>query len=289
MYRTRLCIGALPETGIPVPEQLHMIKEIGFDGFFTHWDGNNSQYRKIADELGLFYHSIHGPLRCDGDADIASLWRDKENAPRMLRCLIQCLDTCAENRVPIMVSHVFLGYGKTAGPTEYGLNNFKILLDAARKRNVKIAFENSEGEEYLAAVLERFSDDPYAGFCWDTGHELCYSLGSDFASMFGNKMIATHLNDNLGIADYDGTFVPTNDLHLLPFDGAIDWFDAARRLVRCGYDGMLTLEVKKKYHSARHQHDRYERLTPLEFFAEAYARACRIGVYKQNAERSADL
>lgn len=40
---------------------------------------------------------------------------------------------------------------------------------------------------------------------------------------YGDRLIATHLNDNLGVSDFDGKVTWTDDLHLLPFDGIIDW------------------------------------------------------------------
>lgn len=34
-----------------------------------------------------------------------------------------------------------------------------------------------------------------------------------------DRLIATHLNDNYGVSDYGGVITPTDDHHLLPFDG----------------------------------------------------------------------
>ena len=61
----------------------------------------------------------------------------------------------------------------------------------------------------------------------------------------------------------------------MPFDGAIDWADIARRLNRHGYGGILTFEVKRT-DTGRHENDAYRRMSTEEFFAEVYKRACRF-------------
>ena len=42
-------------------------------------------------------------------------------------------------------------------------------------------------------------------------------------ALYGEKLICTHLNDNLGIKDFEGKTTWHDDLHLLPFDGIADW------------------------------------------------------------------
>lgn len=142
-----------------------------------------------------------------------------------------------------MVSHVMIGFDKHT-PTETGLGNFERIVSEADKLGVKIAFENTEGEEYLAAVMEHFKDCDTVGFCLDTGHEICYNPGSDMLSLYGDRLIHTHINDNLGVCGDEITYL--DDLHLLPFDGVCDFDGVAGRLVRCGYDGTLTFELKQK-------------------------------------------
>ena len=83
----------------------------------------------------------------------------------------------------------------------------------AKERGVKVAFENTEGEEYLEALMDNFKDDDTVGFCWDTGHEMCYNHSQDMLAKYGDRLIATHINDNLGISDYDGKITWLDDLH----------------------------------------------------------------------------
>ena len=105
---------------------------------------------------------------------------------------------------------------------------------------MKIAFENTEGEEYLTALMNAFKNDPSVGFCWDTGHEMCYNHSKDMLSLYGDKLICTHLNDNLGIRNYEGKITYLDDLHLLPFDGIADWDNLAARLKAHNYHDTLT-------------------------------------------------
>jgi 2-dehydro-3-deoxygluconokinase len=93
----------------------------------------------------------------------------------------------------------------------------------ADRLGISIAFENLEGPEFLAALLRRYGDCGHVGYCWDSGHELCYAPGWDFLSHYGDRLLMTHLNDNLGISDPQGEINWLDDLHLLPYDGMIDW------------------------------------------------------------------
>ena len=124
-----------------------------------------------------------------------------------------------------------------------------------------------------------------AGFCWDTGHEMCYNYSMDMPGRYPGKLLATHINDNLGIRDFGGAITWHDDLHLLPFDGAGDWDGIARRLA--DFDGPLTFELTTHSKPDRHESDKYGRLSPEEYLAEAYARACRLAamVKRARAER----
>ena len=53
------------------------------------------------------------------------------------------------------------------------------LLERAKELGVNIAFENTEGEPFLEAVMSAFKDYENVGFCLDTGHEMCYNDGKD--------------------------------------------------------------------------------------------------------------
>ncbi|MBQ7638987.1 MAG: TIM barrel protein [Clostridia bacterium] len=190
--------------------------------------------------------------------------------------MIKCIHACAENNVPIMVSHAFIGFDVPPIPVEKGLQRYYELITEARKYGVTIAFENTEGEEYLDALLKNFGDLENVGFCWDSGHEMCYNRGADLLKKYGKLLVCTHINDNLGIKDTGGKTTWRDDLHLLPFDGIIDWEYNARRLVRENYVGTLTFELKIASKPGRHENDIYALMSPESYLAEIYKRACRF-------------
>ena len=139
---------------------------------------------------------------------------------------------------------------------------------------MKIAFENTEGEEYLAAIMNRFADCESLGFCWDTGHELCYNRAKDMMAFYGDKLVSTHLNDNFGVTGEEITWL--DDSHVLPFDGVADWNGIADRLLKVGFTNPLTFELTRQNKPERHTHDGYAKWSVEEFFENAHERAVRF-------------
>ena len=86
----------------------------------------------------------------------------------------------------------------------------------------------------------------------------------------------THLNDNLGVSRYDGKIFWTDDLHLLPYDGIADWDDNVERLKRAKRLSILNFELNIESKPDRHENDAYEQMSRVQYYTEAYKRACRI-------------
>jgi len=275
MYKTRLCMGLSPAYGISYEEQIRMLSEIGFDGFFSGWsrDMDIATLRRTADEVGMVYQSIHAPF-----VGVHKLWHVNNETESMVANLIDCVRDCAKYDVPIMVVHAFIGF-ELHSPTPDGIANFERVVAEAARCGVRIAFENTEGEEYLAALMEHFRGNTSVGFCWDTGHEMCYNH-KDMLSLYGDRLICTHINDNLGTKDFNGKITSRDDLHLLPFDGIGDWRDITARMNAHGYDDFLTFELKVANQKGRHENDVYARMDIYDYFVEAYKRACRVAVMK---------
>ena len=179
--------------------------------------------------------------------------------------------------------HAFTGFDACSyNPNEKGLENFGKVICEAEKLSVKVAFENTESEEYLVAVMKRFKGSPAVGFCWDTGHEMCYSYSKNLLSIYGDKLIATHINDNPGIRDFDGNITWIDDLHLLPFDGIADWRSIADRLDKCDYNGILTFELNRCSRPGRHENDFYNEMSVEKYLTLAFSRACRVAALRNN-------
>lgn len=274
MYKHLLGMNLSESFGKPIEEQIKMLAETGFEAFFTHFEKGYpiEKWAGLGKEYGLIYQSLHAPF-----GGVADLWHgDNEKMKKAMDDIISCIHSASENEIGLIVSHCYIGFDGKTLITEKGLENYGKIIDEAEKCGVNIAFENTEGEEYLRELLRVYGDRNNVGFCLDTGHEMCYNYGKDLLSEWGDKLIATHINDNLGIKDYNGKIFWHDDLHLLPFDGIKDWDDFGERLRKCGYKGILTFELNKLSKPHRHENDKYEKMTLQEYFTESYIRACRV-------------
>ena len=278
MYRTKLCLGIEVAAELSYEDRVALFKKIGFDAFFAEWkkDFDFEGLKAIADKEGMIIQSIHAPFH-----KMASMWEKDEKTEEALKELLDCVDACGKLGTDIMIVHAIIGFDKHT-PNAFGIENYRKVVDYAREKKVRIAFENTEGEEYLAALMDAFKDYENVGFCWDTGHEMCYNHSKDMTALYGDKLIAMHLNDNLGIWDYEGKIKGWDDLHLLPFDGIADWNDIVDRLNRCGFDGILTFEMNRVSKPGRRENDAYAKMDLDEYLTHVYMRACRVAQLKFN-------
>lgn len=272
MWKHKLCMATSTALDMERTEQVRLFHKLGFDGFFVVWseDTDLLEFRELAQELGMLFQSVHAPF-----GKINHMWEPTELTEFALHQQLECLRASAAAGVDLVVCHAFIGFTKH-DPTQFGIDNFRILVDEAEKLGIRIAFENTEGEEYLFALMEAFADRPHVGFCWDTGHELCYNHSQDLLVKLGSRLLCTHLNDNLGIRDWEGNTTFHDDLHLLPFDGIADWQGIARRMNREGYDKELTFELKYATTLNGCDHKIYGHMSLEEYFTHAYIRACRV-------------
>ena len=257
---------------VPAAERLEYIASAGFDATFCGWDPDKglSDTARLIRKSGLILQSVHAPFNT-----VDRMWKRGTAGDEVLNMLCRCLDDCAEYGAPVMVSHVWIGFGRQR-PTKIGVERFARLLDHAAACGVRVAFENTEGEKYLELIRNELFSHSAAGFCIDTGHEMCYNHSEDMISKYGadGKLIATHINDNLGITGNSITWL--DDAHLLPFDGVGDWQGVADRLSAVGYEGILMSELTVKSKPDRHTHDIYADLDCEGFVRLAYERMSRL-------------
>ena len=264
----KIGINVIPGLGVPELCCMDIIKEAGFDSFFNEWsDGKDvGAFAKRAKELDLIYQSVHAPF-----GGIDCMWKEGERGNDFADMLCRCADDCEKFGIPIMIVHPFIGFFEHE-PNDLGVSRFLKVVDHAEKRGIVIAFENVEGEEYLEAIMKATSS-PSAKFCLDTGHEVCYNRSRDRLALYGDRLAATHFNDNLGIRTTDGSITPADDLHLVPFDGVVDWQNVMDRIKAHDYNGIITFELKVK---GGEEHKNYQNLTPAEYYKLAYERAVRV-------------
>lgn len=249
--------------GMSVCDHIDMIADVGFRGVFTGWSHEEMAKRtERAAKRGLFFQSIHAPYE-----GVDAVWREGEEGRAFIDTLSACLLDCANYSIPIMVLHPYIGFGRKYEANEIGLDNFARLVDLAVKHGVKLAFENVEGEEYLSALMHRFKNVPEVGFCFDSGHELCYNRGKDMLSLYGDRLFHTHLNDNVGVTGE--SIYWTDDLHLVPTDGKADWQSIAQRIAKTPYRDLLMCELTLVNKPNKHTHDAYIAMKIEDFYAYA--------------------
>lgn len=274
MINQKLCLGINENFDISEEQQISLFKQTGFEKYFIdiYSKERTLQIAKYAKNEGVEAEFVHGPFH-----GIRDLWKPGEEGERFTDYFISMIETTAQINCPIIISHVFQGFYTGEKPTDLGIERIYKILKVSKNLGVKVAFENTEGEEFLNYVFKNFSVNDNAYFCFDSGHEICYNKGKDMLSLYGDRLIALHLNDNLGVRSYDGTITWHDDLHLLPFDGIVDWNNVIKRLHDLNYNGTLTLELDRHNKPNRHNSDKYLKMSIEEYVAEAYQRACKLG------------
>ena len=236
------------------------LKDLGFDCFFVNAiQAGISKYKDISDSIGIDFEFIHAPFK-----GINAMWEEGDGYLTLFNQIKLTIDSASSQGVPTIILHLSSGW-ETPAMNELGFKRYDQLVTYAAQRNVNVAFENLRNVENVLAIKERYKDRKNVGFCYDAGHEHCYTQGVDWISVFGDKLLCTHIHDNFG---YDRSCDP--DVHLLPFDGNIDYSDMIRRLDAIGYKGSLMLEVFNK------SKPEYKEWTEDEFMAVCLERIKRI-------------
>ena len=245
----------------PETQTLNLIKEIGFNCFFTSLFHENEveELKNKADKLGLKLTYIHAPFK-----GVNTLWEEGADYEFIYNNLITTIDSASKNAVPTIVMHVSSTW-RPPKISQIGLNRFDALVNYAVKKGVNIAFENLRLKEYLDVVMSRYKSLKNVGFCYDFGHESCFDGCKNlYLPEYGERLIATHIHDNHGRTVIDDTI--KDDKHYLPLDGDIDYKTIFTTLKTIGYKGPLTLEV------TTNTHPNYKKLRAKEFLTLALSR-----------------
>ncbi|MBR5515628.1 MAG: sugar phosphate isomerase/epimerase [Clostridia bacterium] len=274
MQKTKLGISLKNSYPLPVKEVIKIIAQSGFDAL-SPVNKNGTDITEVvntAKEYGIILQSLHTPSSRSVD-----MWKgDKECNALGMAQMTESLELCHKYEIPIMVAHIWQGYEPVDIPKEAGIENHGRLIEKAKEYGVKIAYENTEGEDYLFALLEHFKNNNTVGFCWDSGHELCYNSGKDLLKKFGDQLIMTHLNDNNGCSDPKGKLSWLDDLHLLPGDGICDWNYNIERLKKAKRQDILNFELSIESKPNQHENDKYCEMPLEEYFSTVYNIACNL-------------
>ena len=166
-----------------------------------------------------------------------------------------CVDFCVYMHVDNIFMHDRSGR-ICPDMSSAGLRKFRTIFEYANSKGIRIAMENLRRTNYLGRIFHEKRDIPLF-YCWDSGHEQCYTPGVEHLALFPEKLVCTHIHDNSGLY--------THDDHLLPFDGVCDWEKKARLMRASGYTGSLTMELARGS-------SKYAHMTDSEYAREAYQR-----------------
>ena len=150
---------------------------------------------------------------------------------------------------------------------DLGLSRYDELVVYARDKGVTLAFENLRLLGNLACLVDRYEKLDHVRFCFDCGHEHCYTKTVSIMDVFTNRVCCTHIHDNMGRPMEDKT--NDFDMHLLPFDGTYNYEKMMRKLDEYGYAGSLMLEVSQN-------REDYVKMSHEAFLATCYERIKKI-------------
>ena len=243
---------------------LELAHEIGFESFMTSKTdiASVSALKEKGVALGIDFPYLHSPFR-----GINYLWLEGESYHTIYDGIIESIDSASACDVPSVILHVSSGW-QAPPVNDLGLSRYDALVEYASKKGVTLAFENLRLVGNLACLLDRYENEENVKFCYDCGHEHCYTKTVSWIDIFTNKIVATHIHDNYGRPFEDKT--TDRDLHLLPFDGTFNYHEMMSKLDRYGYTGPLMLEV------FRTSREDYKQMSAEDFMKTSYDRITRI-------------
>ena len=241
--------------GVTEYDALDKIKAAGFDTVFS---GDYRVEPVVAlknkcEKLGLTLETLHTPFD-----HINDIWLPGLGYRHVRDGIKSCIDAAAAANVPAVVLHASSGFFPPP-VCDIGLNRFDDIIDYAVGKGVKVAIENLRKLGNVTLLLERYEKIPEVGFCYDCGHEHCYTETVHYMDIYGKITLCTHIHDNPG-RDHNDYYKDT-DQHLVPFDGTVDYADMMMRIRRAGYEGPLTLELSKRGKYAEKSDEEFLQIT----------------------------
>ncbi len=212
-------------------ERVKMMKDAGFncvitsnDKKFNHQSGNLKTQIELFKKYGIKPSTLHMAYE---NKDLPYFFLKGLHGYKLERRLKKEVRLAKKYGFSCVIVH--LG----GLPSDVGVERLKRVLKVCHEQDTPIAIENLDYNDTFFDIFKRI-DDPYLKFCWDIGHNNCFSHGFDFIKEYGDKLVALHIHDNDGI----------HDLHTLNQFGTINWKKVAKQLASLNRDINLDYEVR---------------------------------------------
>lgn len=261
--KRKLGINAHCLNGVTELEALPLIKAAGFESVFiaSYQAEPVKALKEKTNELGLELEFIHAPFK-----GINNLWLPGDDYLGLYNKLIETIDAAGDNDIPKVILHLSSSWTPPA-ICDLGMARYDALVQRAKEKGVVLAVENLRVVGNVAYFVDHYANENTVRFCYDCGHEHCYTKTVSWLDIFTNKVCCTHIHDNMSRDLWDKDCNP--DTHLLPFDGTFDYAQMIRKMDTYGYTGNLTLEVTRSK-------DEYKHMSNEEFLQTCYERLLRI-------------
>ncbi len=235
---------------------LAVIRSHGFDlielfATRTHFDYRDparvSAMRGWLASAGIEAGSLHAPIT---DGIRAGVWgRVYSNASPDSTIRQEAIDETRaameagrELGCRVVVVHLGVPRGQkiAAGDNDAGAmrRSLDAIAETARLTGLTLALEVIPNDlSTPAAITHLLEGDTIdlgdAGTCLDFGHAHMLGGAPEAVEALSGHVMTTHVHDNDG----------TNDIHLVPFEGTIDWIETLTAMWKIGYAGPYIFEV----------------------------------------------
>lgn len=252
---------------------------------------------KLAQNIGLVVDCVHLPFKPPYGHAVDSFWISGAGNDEIIESMIQQIKVCGKHGVKVVIIHPSNGSRNFPYDLSQGVKSIQKILCTTKSTNVKLAFENGFASinKQLQYLFDNIKDKRF-GLCYDSGHHYLLDPEVDLLKKYGNRCFAIHLHDNN--MDYKGGVFGSSDdsefhslpfgkigsdLHLLPFDGKINFEKVMHDIAQSKYDGVVMLE--SKYHRKDAGIFLYEDNSPTEFLQIAYKRAEELAKMLDSARK----
>jgi sugar phosphate isomerase/epimerase len=237
---------------IDIDKQIALMLENGFETTFVRVEHPKFEaMMHAAQQAGILCECGHAPFD-----KINDIWYAGEEGEQMLERLCRSADACARYDIPVLMMH--LSSGRPAPRiSEIGYQRLDRLVKHTENCGVKLAFEN---QRYLGNIAFAFEQFPTVGFCWDVGHEDVFAGGRRYMPLFGDRLCQLHVHDNFF----------EKDVHIIPYDGKVDFERVAASIAAVDYDRSLMLELNAPVS------DVYRDWTPERYYQHAAQGARKV-------------